>query len=135
MLFVSYVPWLRLQTFSLIYPDNLTCSLVTAGLKFIHFWEVVEANIIFRDGDWKEFEPQTILEAISFQNYIVTGTTEGNMLVWDNCVCISVKPAHAGSINKVVKAPKGNIFVSAGKEGTVKVWDEEITVIQTFNLR
>jgi WD40 repeat protein len=57
----------------------------------------------------------------------LTGTTEGNIVVWDLETKQSVRTltGHEGIVWDVTFAPGSNTALSAGKDKTVRVWDLE----------
>jgi serine/threonine-protein kinase len=71
---------------------------------------------------------------------VLSGTKDGTAKVWDSkgVELAALKDAHPAGVNAVAVCPKGpKVFVTAGEDGTLKVWDatqlkSDMTPLQVF---
>lgn len=64
----------------------------------------------------------TMQSVIFCNGFFVTGTKEGEILVWNDNRIIAAAKAHEGGVISMALLPSGTGFVSGGKDGSLKCW-------------
>ena len=55
--------------------------------------------------------------------YIVSGSNDRTIKIWDGEKCIKTLEGHNYSVNSVAYSPDGRYIVSGSDDGTIKIWD------------
>ena len=65
---------------------------------------------------------------------IYTGTMDGQIFIWKGTELKEIIPAaHESSIFKISKL--GDKLFSAGKDGNIRIWNSDLTPVETINLK
>ena len=64
----------------------------------------------------------------------LSGMSTGELIEWDGRHIASSKPAHRGPIFSLYVSNSGIIF-SGGKDGLIKIWDVNVSLIQSVDVR
>lgn len=107
---------------------------VTCGLGHIKFWSFNGASISFHRGLMKteKFEPLTCVVFAFSGKICVTGTTKGNIVVWNETEVLKKIPAHKSQV--WVLMTKGNGLVSGGQDGILIVWSNEFKQLSSIDI-
>ncbi len=101
-------------------------GLVTCGVKHVKFWEWSGAGLKGRAGTFGKAPIQTMLcIAFSSRGDCFTGALSGDVYQWSggNCTQVIAK-AHDGPTYAITAAPQGRGYLTAGKDGKIRVWDD-----------
>lgn len=94
--------------------------LVTCGVNHITFWSTSGANVKSQRGIFgRRAKLQSLLSISSCGSYTVTGGVEG-IILWEGHHAAGFVSGHSGPTNCLWG--DGDILVSGGKDGVVKVW-------------
>jgi len=107
---------------------------VTCGLGQIRFWLFNGVNIAFRKGSMKteQFEPLTCVVFAFSAKICITGTTKGNIIVWNETEILKKIPAHKTQVWALMA--KGNGLVSGGQDGILIVWSNEFKQLSSIDM-
>ncbi|XP_072318016.1 echinoderm microtubule-associated protein-like 6, partial [Eucyclogobius newberryi] len=117
-------------SFDPLHPDRL----VTCGVKHIKFWTMCGTLLAFRRGVFGTVLEQTILSLSLRDDITFSGALSGDVLVWSNGLLVrTVANAHAAGIFSLHVSEDG--FASGGRDGCVRLWDQDFNPITRINLR
>lgn len=107
---------------------------VTCGLGHVKFWSFASANVSFRKGSMKtgQFEPLTCVVFAFSSRICVTGTSRGNIMVWNETEVQKKISAHQSQV--WVLMAKGNGLVSGGQDGILIVWSNEFKQLSSIDM-
>ena len=109
-------------------------QIVTGGAKHIRFWKLTGQLLQPTPGLFgRKGKSQPLLCACSLGSRIVTGTVTGHLYVWERADCVKAVKAHEKSVN-ALHAARFSGIVSGSKYGVVKLWDNKLTPIRTFDM-
>lgn len=110
--------------------------MVTGGIDHVVFWTLSGRSLSWKRGLWgSHSKPQVLLSAAIVDGTLVTGTQSGQLLAWYGRECIrSVASAHDGPVLSLVATPKGGLL-SGGKDGQVKLWDNDLVLVKAYPLQ
>ena len=108
-------------------------DIVTGGMRHIKFWNVCGRNLKPTSGVFgrlAKLQPLTCAENIDHQ--LVTGTVTGHLYVWEGRTVVRVVKAHTHTINDMHST--GELLVTGGKDGAIKVWGPDVLNLLSFNI-
>eukprot|EP01156_Anaeramoeba_ignava_P011457 Anaeramoba_ignava/a483397_44.p1 GENE.a483397_44~~a483397_44.p1 ORF type:complete len:679 (-),score=213.38 a483397_44:41-1843(-) len=100
---------------------------ITCGIKNLRFWQLNKNRVTSERADLSSKGEIVLHSLIMFdQNSVITGTSTGEILVWDLQTKSIIKTfrAHAGPCF-ALHTTKENVFLSGGKDGKVILWDNQ----------
>ncbi|CAF1349306.1 unnamed protein product, partial [Didymodactylos carnosus] len=105
-------------------------QLITCGVKHIRFWTLLGNTLQYKDGSFGKFDVQTLLciGHFSVPKTCFTGAINGDIYIWkDGKVDRFIAAAHSSSIYSIAMTANG--FLSSGKDGLVKIWNDDFTPV------
>eukprot|EP00111_Clytia_hemisphaerica_P009365 TCONS_00027488-protein len=116
-------------------PNNID-SLVTVGVRHIKFWTIAGGGLTSKRGTYGDVgkaETQLCVTHPKEAGTLVTGAANGKLYVWQNEVLKTCVAAHEGPVFALHALEKG--YVSGGKDGVVRLWDENLSrCLKTYKL-
>lgn len=113
--------------------SNGSFELVTGGVRHIKFWKIDGRNLKAISGVFGAIgrkQPLTCCTEVDGQ--LVTGTVTGHIYVWEKTRVIRAVKAHSATLNDIHSS--GELLVTGGKDGAIKVWGGDIVNILSFNI-
>ena len=108
-------------------------DLVTGGMRHIKFWNVSGRNLKPTSGVFGRLAKlQPLTCAANIDHQLVTGTVTGHLYVWEGRTVARVVKAHTTTVNDLHST--GDLLVSGGKDGAIKVWGPDILNLLSFNI-
>uniref|UniRef100_A0A7S2V7Z0 Anaphase-promoting complex subunit 4 WD40 domain-containing protein n=2 Tax=Fibrocapsa japonica TaxID=94617 RepID=A0A7S2V7Z0_9STRA len=109
-------------------------QLVTGGIKHIKFWKINSRNLSSKKGLFgKVGKIQPITNATVVEGKVVTGTSSGDLYVWEGHQCASKVAAHSGPVSCASSTSRGGL-ITGGKDGKIILWDNELSQLEQFEL-
>ena len=102
------------------------------GINAMKFWSVTGYNSICLNGIMEEPEPLTTVIFAFTTKTCVTGTSFGNLVIWNDMTVENVIAGHEGKIFALMS--KSNALMSAGEDGIIIIWDNSFNQVSTINL-
>eukprot|EP01029_Cantina_marsupialis_P023861 TRINITY_DN60145_c1_g2_i1.p1 TRINITY_DN60145_c1_g2~~TRINITY_DN60145_c1_g2_i1.p1 ORF type:complete len:2255 (-),score=740.92 TRINITY_DN60145_c1_g2_i1:196-6960(-) len=115
-------------------PSSATYDLATGGVKHMLFWSLVGKNIHACDGlfgNKGKRQPQTCAAVLG--STLATGTVTGHLYLWRGRHLDKAVKAHEKAVTSL--SARGEIMVSAGKEGVLKLWSLELETLRSYDLK
>lgn len=106
----------------------------------ISFWILEGSKLSKKPGRFGKFKQSPLLCAGNIQQNnewkIVVGTSTGDLYVFESRDVVSgVEKAHSGAILTIAEGRKdGPFFVTGGKDKMIKVWNQTLQAISSFNI-
>ena len=127
------------------FPDTSN-MIVTAGQKHVLFWEPGHDGLVATESSFPKLDKGkslTIIDVAFFSNgrKVVGAAEQGHLCLWErknlgSMISFSngsVRNAHPGGITCLHCISGQNIFISGGKEGSIKLWDVQLNLIGTYS--
>jgi len=116
--------------------DTNKSLLVTGGNQHVNFWSE-QSGISTLDvsrGDLSQnCTSGTFNCGISLDNKLITGTSCGSFVIWEDKKIVQEVQSHSGSIVTLCKSPEG--FISSCSKGIIILWSSaNIQKIASFNI-
>lgn len=107
---------------------------ITIGLKHIKFFTLNGRNISSTKGLFGSCPTSALLcMAQCFQSKIlVTGDTNGNLLVWSGRNATKAIKAHNGAVWSLMH--DSNLLYSGGQDGLIKIYSQQFEVKETIDM-
>jgi len=116
--------------------DPEAFDLVTGGVNHSRFWRVVPGSrqLAYKSGLFGSASPKTLTCGVSIQETVITGTSTGDLYIWEGRTCVSaLAEVHTAGINTICSIDHAT-FLTGSKDGTVKVWTETLEPKKTIDL-
>ena len=119
-----------------LFKEN-TDSLVSCGVKQISFWNLIGNTLQKKKGIFGNIKDIQTMFCVGFgksKNTYYTGTMSGQVYVWKENQLEEIYPgAHQGVIYCLV--PNGEGFITAGKDGKIRTWDDKFSPLEIIDLK
>ncbi len=131
---LAQVPLHRVRTFVVKFRPDSDSQLASCGTRHIKFWTLAGSQLLGRRGVVPAGEKMPTMLSVAFgaPGTTFSGSQAGSIYVWAEQQLAHVVTAAAGAHRGPVFSmytlveDKGNVIVSGGKDGVVKVWDADL---------
>ena len=73
-------------------------------------------------------DPRELVSCNEYITRLLSGSRDAHLKMWDlekNCEMIFDEPAHWFTINDIVFHPSGQLFATASRDKSIKIWDAQ----------
>lgn len=115
---------------------NNGLGLVTYGVKELRFWKAITTRFptSIRPKIGEQGTLQTFLCGEVFLGRPVIGTSDGFLYVFSETAMTNLAKGHSGPLTALDVCAAKKWMVSGGKDGTVRVWNADMSCIKEFVL-
>lgn len=116
-----------------ISPDGQTLASGSAD-RSIRLWNIKSGRLLFTLQGAFSFVTSVAFSSRTDKNILASGSQDGTIRLWnlETKSALDTLAGHAGKICSMAFSPDGKTLVSAGAEGTIKLWETQSGVSSSF---
>eukprot|EP00051_Salpingoeca_urceolata_P007134 m.94665 g.94665 ORF g.94665 m.94665 type:complete len:1961 (-) comp15130_c0_seq1:316-6198(-) len=117
-------------------------EVVTVGIKHIKFWNQAGGGFTAKRGTFGNKGALDTMLSLAFDNQgnACSGAANGQIYRWSGNSLASTVKAHKGPVfvlnhlTEGMSGAGGSMFLSGGKDGAVRIWNENFDPLQTYEV-
>lgn len=110
-------------------------TVMSAGINHVRFWNIQGKKLICLQGLFgTRGKVQPALCGTVVKGKPLTGMVSGHVYCWEGRLCVDAVKAHDGPVNAMFASSDGSVFVTGAKDGVVKLWTADFSLIKSFDM-